>query len=116
MSLADRGYMRAQPTGRTVRLAMAPVDAIDAAPSPSATPLQAAQERRSRFSSPSRLRRRRRRLLGLLSALTGLFTLAWAVGCAIVGASLQTEGGTFTSPKHERTSRHGDQLPVSLPA
>jgi len=108
MSLADRGYMRAQPTGRTVRLATAPVDAIDAAPSPSATKLQAAQECRSRFPGPSRLRQRRRRLLGLLSAVTGLFTLAWAVACAIVGASLQTEGGTFTTPKHERTSRHGD--------
>ena len=108
MSLADRGYMRAQPTGRVVRLATPPVDAIEAVPSPSATPLQAAQERRSRFSGPSRLHGRRMRLLGLLLALTGLFTLAWAVSCAIVGASLQTEGGTFTTQKHERTSRHGD--------
>lgn len=116
MSLGDRDYMRGQPSGRMVRLATAPLDAIDAATSASATPLQATQERGSRYSGPSRLHRRRRRLLGLLSALTGLFALAWAVGCAIVGASLQTEGGTFTIPKHERTSRHGDQLPVSLPA
>ena len=108
MGPGDRDYMRAEPTRRTVRLATAPVDAIDAVTWPSATLLQAAQERGSRFSGPSRLRQRRRRLLGLLSALTGLFTLAWAVGCAIVGASLQTEGGTFTTPKHERTSRHGD--------
>ena len=108
MGLGDRDYMRAQPTGRTGRLAVAPVDAIDAAPSPSATRLQVVQERGSRISGPPRLQQRRRRLLGLLSALTGLFTLAWAVGCAIVGASLQTEGGTFTTPKHERTSRHGD--------
>lgn len=108
MGPGDRDYMRAEPTGRTERLATAPVDAIDAVTWPSATLLQAAQERGSRFSGPSRLRQRRRRLLSLLSALTGLFTLAWAVGCAIVGASLQTEGGTFTTPKHERTSRHGD--------
>ena len=108
MGPGDRDYMRAEPTGRTVRLATAPVDAIDAVTSPAATLLQAAQERGSRFSGPSRLRQRRRRLSGLLSALTGLFTLASAVGCAIVGASLQTEGGTFTTPKHERTSRHGD--------
>lgn len=108
MGPGDRVYMRAQPTGRTVRLAVAPVNAINAATSPSATLPQAAQERGFRSSGPSRLRQRGRRLLGLLSALTGLFTLAWAVGCAIVGASLQTEGGTFTTPKHERTSRHGD--------
>jgi len=108
MSLAGRDYMRARPTGRTVRLTSAPMDAINAATSASATLLQSTHERASRFSGPSRRHRRRRRLLGLLSALTGLFTLAWAVGCAIVGASLQTEGGTFTTPKHERTSRHGD--------
>lgn len=108
MGPGDRDYMRAEPTGRTVRLTSAPMDAIDAATSASATLLQATQERASLFSGPSRLRQRRGRLLGLLAALTGLFTLAWAVGCAIVGASLQTEGGTFTTPKHERTSRHGD--------
>ena len=108
MGPGDRDYMRAEPTGRTVRLATAPVDAIDAVTLSSATLLQAAQERGSRFSGPSRLRQRRRRLLGFLAALTGLSTLAWAVGCAIVGASLQTEARTFTTPKHERTSRHGD--------
>lgn len=108
MSLADRDYMRARPTGRTVRLATPPVGAIDGAAWPPANPRQAAQERRSRPATRSRRLMSHRRLLSLLAALTGLFTLAWAVGCAIVGVSLRTEGGTFIPPKHERFSHHGD--------
>lgn len=108
MSLADRDYMKARPTGRTVRLAMPPVGAIDGAAWAPAGPLQAAQERRSRPAARSRRLMSRRRLLSLLAALAGLFTLAWAVGCAIVGASLRTDGGTFTPPEHERFSHHGN--------
>ncbi|MGT2516559.1 hypothetical protein ACVOMT_22295 [Sphingomonas panni] len=33
----------------------------------------------------------------------------------IIGASLATQGGTFTPPNHERSSRHGDLLSISLP-
>lgn len=108
MSLADRDYMRARPTGRTVRLTTPPVGAIDGAAWAPASPLQAAQERRCWPAGRSRRLMSRRRLLSLLAALTGRFTLAWAVGCAIVGASLRTEGGTFTPPKHERSSHHGN--------
>lgn len=108
MSLANRDYMRARPTGRTVRLATPPVGAIDGAAWAPASPLQAAHERRAPPAAQSPRLMRRGRLLSLLAALTGLFTLAWAVGCAIVGVSLRTEGGTFIPPKHERFSHHGD--------
>ena len=109
MSLDDRPYMRARPgPGRTVRLDAPPAGAIDAEavsrPTPHrAPPGRAMPDMGLRWSSS-----RQRRLAGLLAALAGLFTLAWAIGCALIGASLRTKGGTFTPPAHERSPRHGD--------
>lgn len=104
MSLDDRSYMRAQPTGRTVRLDVPPADAIDV----TSEPLWAPQRRPMAPNRRSVGADLRRRLASLLVALISIFTLAWAVGCAIIGASLHTEGGTFTPSAQERSTRHGD--------
>ena len=95
MSLADRPYMReGARRQRPSRLDCPPANAIDMAAAPPWTPSSGSPSPPAVSGS----RRSRRRLLGLLGASAGLFTLAWAVACGVIGASLHTEGGTFVSP------------------
>ncbi|MBB3588900.1 hypothetical protein E2E30_19200 (plasmid) [Sphingomonas sp. AAP5] len=108
MSLSDRDFMRARPTGRTIRLDAPPDGAIEGAGCEPPRPQQTPQERLSPAQGQSARAMTRVRLTSLLAALVAIFTLAWALGCAVIGASLQTEGGSFTPPQHERSLRHGD--------
>ena len=108
MSLSDRDFMRARPTGRTIRLDAPPDGTIEGAGWEPPYPQQTPQERPSPAQGQSARAMTRTRLASLLAALVAIFTLAWALGCAVIGASLQTEGGTFTPAQHERSLRHGN--------
>ena len=104
MSLGDRPYMRAtEGRQRTTRLDRPPTDAIEMDTAPPWRADSGPLERRQGLAGRPVPRRSSRRLLGLLAASTGLLTLGWAVACGIVGASLQTEGGTFVPSAAERS-------------
>lgn len=94
MSLADRDYMRAPRTGRVTRLDGRPIDGIV---------LDAEPARSSRIHAPARRRSLLRVALIGVAALAA-FTGAWSIGCAVIGASLHTDGGTFvpTATDHSK--------------
>ena len=97
MSLADRPWMRDEPPRRPIRLKRPPAAAIEHEPR-AIIPPERPYAPQWLHLQPLPARRRLRRLAGLAAALTGIFTLAWAVGCAIVGASLHSDAGTFVPP------------------
>lgn len=104
MSLADRPYMRATDgRQRTTRLDRPPTNAIEMDTTPPWRADSGPLERRQDLSSQSVPRRSPRRLLALLATSAGLLTLGWAAACAIFGASLHTEGGTFVPSAAERS-------------
>lgn len=104
MSLADRRYMRATDgRQRTTRLDRPPTDAIEMDTAPPWRADSGPLRRHQGLAKRPVPRRSPRRLLALLAASTGLLTLGWAVACGIVGASLQTEGGTFVPSAAEHS-------------
>jgi len=96
MGLADRDYMR-NPNGqrgRATRLNTVPTDGVifDAN----------ACHRRASISLP-----RRRRMTKLLIWLTGgtaVFTILWAIACAMIGAQWHGQGATFTPADVQKSS------------
>lgn len=88
MGLADRDYMR-NPNGqrgRATRLHAVPTDGVIFAAN--------ADHRRGSIRLPRR--RRMTTLLIWLTSGTAVFTILWAVACAMIGAQWHGQGTTFT--------------------
>ena len=99
MGLADRDYIRAPPRqrGRTTRLDAAPTDGViwGAAVDP---------------SPGTRPRHRHRRLMALtfwIAGGTAVFTVLWAIACAMIGAQWHGQGTTFTPHTTQSDSHIG---------
>ena len=99
MGLADRDYMRStsRPTGKATRLDGSSVEGL---------------RRNSRdgvfVRLPTRIAGRTiiRRAAWIALAM-GVFTFAWAIGCAIVGAEWAGRGPVFEPPASSRSSAGG---------
>lgn len=100
MGLADRDYMRSPPgrRGRTTRLDTPPIDGI----------IWEAKAKGSPGAEPP-LRRRRAIVLALsLAGGTAVFTILWAIACAMIAAQWHGEGTTFAPPTMQGNADIGE--------